>query len=152
MQVESGAVFRQLGMHLVADGPAPTAEGFTVAALADDLLVAELDGTVVGFVRTKPLDGCLHVEQVTVATAAQGHGIGRALMLAAEQNATDRGFNQMTLTSFRDVAFNGPFYRGLGWHELEHADLSPGLRAEREEESAAGIDRWPRVAMAKVLA
>lgn len=151
MQIAAGGAFRELDMGLVADGEAPTVEALMAAAAAGDLLVAECDARVVGFVRTRPLDGCLHVEQVTVAPIAQGHGIGRMLMVAAEHNASARGFVKMTLTTFRDVPFNGPFYRRLGWHDLDDDRLTAGLRAERAAESAAGFDRWPRVAMTKTL-
>lgn len=151
MQVDAGALFRELNMDLVADGPAPPADGFHEALVRGDLLVAERAGTVVGFVRLRPLDGALHVEQVTVAPDAQRQGVGRELMLAAERSAASRGFRRLTLTTYRDVAFNGPFYRGLGWTDLDPDGLTPGLRAERAEEIAAGFDKWPRVAMEKRL-
>lgn len=151
MQVRAGAVFRDLGMALVADGSAPAEEEFEGARRTDDLLVAVVDGVVGGFVRTLPLDGALHVEQVTVALDRQRQGIGRALMVAAEDAAARRGFVRLTLTTFRDVPFNGPFYRGLGWTVLDPATLTAGLRAQRRAEQAAGLDRWPRVAMVKLL-
>lgn len=72
-------------------------------------------------------------------------------MTAAERAAADRGFKCMTLTTFRDVPFNGPFYASLGWTVLEPTSLTAGLLAERQEEESAGIDRWPRVAMIKFL-
>lgn len=125
MQVSAGALFRELGMHRVADGPEPSVDGFHQARANGDLLVATDDGRVVGFVRTKVLDGSLHVEQVTVGPGWQGRGIGRALMLAAEQAAADRGFRRMTLTTFRDVPFNGPFYERLGWTPLDGDSLTP---------------------------
>ena len=149
MQVAAGAQFRELGMHLVADGPAPSRDAFREACAHGELLVAADDGQVVGFVRMKVLDGSLHVEQVTVAPEWQGRGIGRALMFAAERTATSRGFKRMTLTTFRDVPFNGPFYQRLGWVPLAAESLTPGLAAERDEEIRAGLDRWPRTAMGK---
>lgn len=152
MQVDAGGLFRGLGMALVADGPAPSAAELDAARAAGHLLVAVADGRVVGFVRTRPLDGALHVVQVTVAPAAQRRGIGRALMLAAERAAAEHGFTRLTLTTFRDVPFNGPFYRRLGWRELAPDTLTAGLAAERREEAEAGLDSWPRVAMEKRLA
>ncbi len=149
MQVAAGAQFRELGMHVVADGAAPSGDSFREACAQGELLVAADDWQVVGFVRMKVLDGSLHVEQVTVAPEWQGRGIGRALMFAAERTATSRGFKRMTLTTFRDVPFNGPFYQRLGWVPLAAESLTPGLAAERDEEIRAGLDRWPRTAMGK---
>jgi ribosomal protein S18 acetylase RimI-like enzyme len=149
MQVAAGALFRELDMDLVAAGPPPPVDGFHAAQAAGDLLVAVRGGSVVGFVRMRSLDDAAHIDQVTVAPEAQRRGVGRALMLAAERSAAERGFRRMTLTTYRDVAFNGLFYRRLGWADLDAANLTPGLRAEREEEIAAGLDRWSRVAMEK---
>lgn len=151
MQVAAGVLFRDLGMDLVADGPPPDTAGFDEAQRAGRLLVATANesGIVVGFVLTRPLDGALHVDQVTVAQGWGGQGIGRSLMQAAEKLAVREGFARMSLTTFRDVPFNGPFYAGLGWKPLEDAQLTPGLATERKQETAAGLDRWPRCAMVK---
>ncbi|HEU4675182.1 MAG TPA: GNAT family N-acetyltransferase [Motilibacteraceae bacterium] len=151
LQVAAGARFRELGMDLVADGPPPQCAELAQAQAAGHLLVAILEGTVVGFVRLRPLDGALHVEQVSVAPGWSRRGIGRSLMLAAETLASARGFSRMTLTTFRDVPFNGPFYARLGWSPVDDARLTSGLAQERRQEDAAGLDRWPRVAMAKVV-
>jgi GNAT superfamily N-acetyltransferase len=154
IQVAAGALFRELGMDLVADGPTPAPSDFDDAQGAGRLLVATINDSesVVGFVRTRPLDGALHVEQVTVAPEWGGRGIGRSLMQAAEMLAVREGFTRMSLTTFRDVPFNGPFYTGLGWEPLEDTQLTPGLASERNQEVAAGLDRWPRFAMAKLVA
>lgn len=152
LQLEGGAVFRDIGMAQVADGPAPEVSTFAEARRNDHLLVAvTTDGRVVGFVLLLPLDGALHVEQVTVVPAFAGYGIGRELMRAAEDVARGQAFQRLTLTAFRDVAFNGPFYESLGWQALADHELTPGLLRVRAEERAAGLDRWPRHAMTKPI-
>jgi hypothetical protein len=57
----------------------------------------------------------------------------------------------MTLTTFRDVPWNGPYYTRLGWSALPAADLPPELAAARRHERDLGLDQWPRQAMAKNL-
>jgi hypothetical protein len=57
----------------------------------------------------------------------------------------------MTLTTFRDVPWNGPYYTRLGWSTLHAADLPPELAAARKQERDLGLDEWPRQAMAKSL-
>ena len=151
MQGAAGGLFRELDMDLVADGPPPDVGPFTWARLADRLLVAVENGAVIGFIRLEGLDGAVHIEQVTVAPGYGGRGVGTALMVAAEKHSKDRGCDRMTLTAFRDVAFNGPFYASLGWQALPDEGLSPGLAAIRREEVEAGLDRWPRQAMGKSL-
>lgn len=149
MQVAAGQLFRGLDMALVADGPAPEVADFGRAQQAGRLLVAVQAGDVVGFVLLDVLDAALHVEQVTVAPGHGGRGIGRQLMLSAEELAREQGFDRMTLTAFRDVPFNGPFYESLGWRALPGDSVTPGLAAARRLERAAGLDAWPRQAMTK---
>ena len=53
----------------------------------------------------------------------------------------------VTLTTFRDVPFNGPWYRRYGFRDLAEAELTPDLRAIREEEGEAGLDNDARACM-----
>ncbi|GAB2635468.1 GNAT family N-acetyltransferase [Prescottella soli] len=152
MQIAAGALFRELGMDLVADGRAPELSEFEAVRTRGNLIVAaSREGAYVGFLRTCPLDGALHVEQVTVAPGSGRRGIGRQLMRAAEQLALRQGFTRMTLTTYRDVPFNGPSYEQLDWMALNDEDLTDGLATERRGEVAAGLDQWPRIAMGKSL-
>lgn len=69
----------------------------------DDVLVAELDGDVVGYVtlhQALPLPSHSHVLEVNglaVDPQAQGRGVGRALVGAAQQEAVRRGASRLTL-------------------------------------------------------
>jgi hypothetical protein len=59
-----------------------------------------------------------------------------------------QGYGAVTLTTFRDVAWNGPFYARMGFGVLD--DLTPGLQAIRDHERAIGDDDLgPRIAMRK---
>ncbi|WP_159766928.1 GNAT family N-acetyltransferase [Streptomyces sp. HM190] len=68
-----------------------------------DHLVAELGGTVVGFLRLgRPtsLDCNAHVRQIqglAVADEARGAGVARALVRAAKEEARSRGARRLTL-------------------------------------------------------
>ena len=65
--------------------------------------------------------------------------------------SSDRGFGALhlpavTLTTFRDVPWNAPFYARLGFRVIEA--LSPGLQAIRDHERDIGDDAFgSRVAM-----
>ncbi|WP_207390435.1 GNAT family N-acetyltransferase [Rhodococcus sp. ABRD24] len=63
--------------------------------------------------------------------------------------ARDRGLPELTLTTFVDVPWNGPYYTRIGFEILATEDLGPGLRAVRDHEATRGLDRWPRVAMTR---
>jgi GNAT superfamily N-acetyltransferase len=144
--------FRVAGMNRVADAPAPEPDAYR-PALDDGRLLIAVDGTdtPVGFIRLEILDGDPHVEQVSVHPDHAGHGIGASLLAAAEQLARARGHGRITLTTFREVPWNGPYYARLGWSVVGEADLPPELAAARRHERDLGFDEWPRQAMAKSL-
>ncbi len=100
----------------------------------------------VGFVSIDVVDGCAHIDQLSVLTEHGGQGIGRALLDRAVRWARDTGLAAVTLTAFRDVPWNAPFYRRAGFEVVD--DPSPGLAELRAAERAEGLDRFgPRVAM-----
>ena len=58
---------------------------------------------------------------------AQGKGAGTALIQAAAGDARARGLPAVTLTTFRDLSWNAPFYTGRGFVEIAW-EASPPLR------------------------
>lgn len=99
-----------------------------------------------GFVCVELVDELPHVWQLSVHPDQARQGLGRLLMEAAVAWARSEGFPAMTLTTYRDVPWNGPFYESLGF--VIEDDLSPELSAVREHERDIGDDDFgPRVAM-----
>jgi ribosomal protein S18 acetylase RimI-like enzyme len=66
-----------------------------------------------------PRDGYLLVENVAVHPSAQGHGLGRALMSFAEQEAIRLGLTRMTLYTHEVMTENQAIYARLGYTEVE---------------------------------
>jgi GNAT superfamily N-acetyltransferase len=99
-----------------------------------------------GFVCVELVDGIPHIWQLAVDPDRGRRGLGRALMTAACDWARSEGFDAITLTTYRDVPWNGPFYKSLGFVVME--TLTPDLSAIRQHERAIGDDDFgPRVAM-----
>ncbi len=153
VEVDAGARFAEVGLGSIAEDEPMSADD--LAAYVDGrrawVIVEGEDGPVVGSVVVSIVDGHGHVDQIDVARSAQGRGLGVALMAVAEAWASAAGCTEMTLTTFRDVEFNGPWYRRRGYHDLEPDQLGPELAAIRAAEVAAGLDVEPRVAMARTL-
>ena len=61
--------------------------------------------------------------------------------------AESKGYQAVTLTTFRDVPFNMPFYARLGFHVIVPEEFSPALRSVIEDETRRGLDPRRRVAM-----
>ena len=152
LEKSGDALFRTAGMYAVADMPTPGPDGYQDAHRAGRLLVAvDAADRPIGFVRLELLDGEPHVEQVSVHPVHAGHRVGAHLLGAAAQWARARGYDRITLTTFRDVGWNGPYYRRLGWVVLPERRWGPELAATRQHEAGLGLDRWPREALVKHL-
>lgn len=57
------------------------------------------------------------------------------------------GLPALTLSTFRTVPWNAPYYRRLGFREVEAAQITAGLRAVLDAEVAFGLDPSTRVCM-----
>lgn len=144
----AGLPFREIGMDVVADDAPPTVEELAAFQQDGRAWVVPDDADVpVGYLIVGVVDGCAHVEQVSVDPRYARRGLGRRLLAVAQQWARAHGHPAMTLTSFAEVPWNAPYYERLGWQVLAEGELTPGLARVREQEAARGLDRWPRVVM-----
>ena len=122
--------------------------GALAAALArGQVWVATVAATIVGFAYAEILDGAVHLEELDVSSAWGRRGIGRALVEAVVADARRRGLPAVTLSTFRDVPWNAPFYARLGFRVLERAMLTPGLAALAAHEARRGLPEALRVVM-----
>lgn len=134
-------MFRQVGIQL------PPGQ-MSVEELRACEAVLVIGEPIVGFLCLEVLDGQAHLSQVAVLLDRTGEGLGTALIAAAIHWATEHDFPAMTLTTYRDVPWNGPYYARRGFLELHDAQLSPGLLAARTHEREIGLDDLgPRIAM-----
>ncbi|MDO5501779.1 MAG: GNAT family N-acetyltransferase [Actinomycetia bacterium] len=98
----------------------------------------------------------LHLEQLAVRPGLQRQGIGRMLLVAAKGLALDRGASDLTVMTYADVAWNGPWYAGAGFEEIDqhtHPRQWAALAPLRESEERVGLSRaGRRVGMVAPLA
>ena len=112
------------------------------------LWVALADETPVGFAYVQLLEPAVaHLKEIDVLPAHGRHGLGTKLVKAVCQWAAGQGFRAVTLTTFREVPWNMPFYARLGFEEIPPAELSPVLLAIVQDETRHGLDPARRVAM-----
>lgn len=107
--------------------------------------LAAANNRPVGFILTEAHASSLFIVELSVDLDWQGKGIGRQLIARAADHARKAGLASLTLTTFRDVAWNAPFYARLGFEYV--TDLTPELRQKREEEAAHGLAYETRCAM-----
>ncbi|KLU09030.1 MULTISPECIES: GNAT family N-acetyltransferase [Kocuria] len=152
IEVRAGLLFLELGMDAVAADPPPGLPELEQERRYGRIWVStDEEDHPVGYLRLHSVDGAPHVEQLSVDPAHGRRGHGRALLEQAQRWATASGAHRMTLTTYRHVPWNGPFYARQGWRELAPEELGDQLTAVRAAEAAHGLDRWPRLAMVKDL-
>jgi GNAT superfamily N-acetyltransferase len=143
VEIESDRLLEEFGI-----GPFENDEAENHLSVA--AAVFAVGDPAVGFVTLELVDGVAHVDQVSVLPEHGRKGIGRALLEAAIGWAAASGYRELTLTTYRDVPFNAPFYRTLGFTEIDHP--APGLASIRAREHESGLDGFgPRVAMRRPL-
>lgn len=149
IEISSGSAFRAVpGLEWIADEDAlPDAKIRGWVASGTAWVAEESDGRLSGFIVCENVDHASHIMQVSVRDDCQQRGIGRTLIDAATDAAREADIPVMTLTTFRDVAFNGPFYERIGFHFIDNADLDDRLQSILAAEEAAGLPIDRRCAM-----
>jgi GNAT superfamily N-acetyltransferase len=150
IEVFAGEAFRALGMDAIADDDPPSLSVLRSYAEVGRAWVATdpLDSPV-GYILIDEIDRGAHIAQVTVHPDHSRQGIGRALIEEATRWARGRGQEAMTLTTFRDVPWNAPYYARLGFVELPESSWSGDLRRIVAAEASQGLDAWSRVVMTR---
>ena len=114
--------------------------------------VAESEhGRLVGFIATTLEARDLHIWEFDVHIAWQRRGIGRRLLQRFIAEATAARIPAVTLTTFRDVPWNAPFYQSIGFEPLAPEELDARLAAQVAAEIEMGLPAARRCAMRKVL-
>jgi GNAT superfamily N-acetyltransferase len=123
---------------------------FDTAGLAKAKAVFVAGRPPVAFVRLDEVDGLAHIEELAVIPKWMRQGIGSALVERACEWARAHDYPAITLTTYADVPWNGPYYAKRGFMEV--ADPSPALGAVRDQEREVGLDAvGRRIVMRRAL-
>lgn len=88
-------------------------------------VVRDANSQPVGFTLTSYRGSGLYLDQISVHPDHGRKGIGRVLMLKVLENAEDRHLPDVSLSTFRDIPWNGPFYASMGFREISRDKLEP---------------------------
>lgn len=121
---------------------------FADAVRGGRLWVALTKEMPVGFALVEMLaDDLPHLEELDVDPSHGRRGVGTALVRAVCKWAEVSGYAMLTLTTFRAVPWNFPFYKRLGFAEIHRKTLRSELSALVLEESKRGLAPDTRVVM-----
>ena len=149
IEQSAGLAFRAIAeLAWLADGDNVSAERHRELIADGACWIATDDqDRPIGFLSAGIEGDTLHVWELDVRLDRQGSGIGRALLERTIADASRRGLAAMTLTTFRAVAWNAPFYRKLGFRVLEGAEIDERLASLLGDEAEHGMALDQRCAM-----
>ena len=104
--------------------PAPMTNDYAARIAAGQAWVVEADGRLLGALVIEDTADGLLIDNVAVSPAAQGTGLGRALMDFAEAEALRRGHHRLWLYTHEKMERNVVLYERLGFVETHRAEQS----------------------------
>ena len=145
---DAAQVFRAVeGLEWIAREAAGGGETYLDLVEAGTVWVADAGGVLCGFLAARVEGEEFHIVELSVRRSQQRRGVARALIERAALEARRLALSALTLTTFRDVPWNAPLYRHLGYRDLAEDELGPELRRLRDDEAAHGLDPSRRVCM-----
>ncbi len=148
----AGRLFAEVGLGGITDDDTTSIQDFTecehegllwVAVTANDLPV--------GFAYVEIVAGQPHLDELDVHPDHGRRGIGAALVETVIDWARANAYTGVTLTTFRDVPWNMPFYARLGFGVVAPSNLTPALRQIVDDETRRGLPPDQRVVMRRDL-
>ncbi|SDN67331.1 Acetyltransferase (GNAT) family protein [Janthinobacterium sp. OK676] len=115
-------------------------------------VAADEHDTPVGFLAAEALDGQLFIVELSVALPQQRQGLAARLLDAAAAHARALGCAWLTLSTYRHLPWNAPYYARHGFSETDAATLGAGHARRLAREAQDGHDPALRCLMRKPLA
>ncbi|MCJ0906306.1 GNAT family N-acetyltransferase [Rhodococcus sp. ARC_M6] len=148
----AGLPFTEIGMAFVAGDEPPSIEALREFVVSDKAWVStDLDDKPVAYLLVEIVDGNAHLDQVSVHSDYAHRKIGLALLNHMVEWAREHDLPAVTLTTYTEVPWNGPYYERFGFRYLAETEETPGLKKIRAAELAHGLDQWPRACMFRAL-
>lgn len=97
--------------------PGPMLDDYAQRVAEGGAFVLEIDGVIAGITVLLPFEDYLLLDNVAVAEAFQGRGLGRVLVDFAETEAARRGYAELRLYTHETMVENVAIYKRLGWQE-----------------------------------
>jgi GNAT superfamily N-acetyltransferase len=150
IETSAAHLFRTVNLAWIADSPPldPTTLRSMIAQQNVWVAVTS-NNTAVGFIAVQDLDGMLYIAEMDVHEDWQRKGIARMMLEEVEGQARDRGYEYVSLTTYRDLGFNGRFYVRMGFEEVDVEKAGKGHARELEEQATGGHERARRCVMRK---
>jgi GNAT superfamily N-acetyltransferase len=99
----------------------------------------DLQDVVVGFAITREVDDTIYLQEMDVDPKHGRRGLGSALVETVCDWAQLQDYGTISLSTFRDLPWNAPFYSKLGFRILDESELTICFQQIRLQELEAGL-------------
>jgi ribosomal protein S18 acetylase RimI-like enzyme len=150
IEAAAGKLFLESEFPFIAEDEPMSIETLSQHQGKGQLRVAvDSDDKAIGFAVTRMVDGLIHLHELSIHPIYGRKGVGKRLIQSVCELAREEGKPAVTLSTFRKVPWNAPYYERLGFRILQEAELTEGLRQVRIEEAENGLPIDDRVCMRK---
>jgi GNAT superfamily N-acetyltransferase len=139
------------GLADLADDDPNSLDIIASAAHCGAVFVAVHEASIVGFLIAGFLDRTVYIFELAVHRSHGRRGLGRGLVEEACRLARQEHLTGVTLSTFIDVPWNGPFYRRIGFRYMRRDEWTPGLYLVHERETVKGLPMDRRSFMRKEI-
>lgn len=151
LEMEAGQRFAEFGMPEVSDSPPMLIKLLQECTEHGGVWVADIEDTIAGFIAFTKYTSYIHIDEISVHTQFGRRGIATEFLERLAQWGTNQGMQGITLSTFKDVPWNRPFYEKRGFVVLTPEQYPPYLDKKAEEEASRGLYESQRVCMARFL-
>lgn len=102
--------------------PAPMLDDYGARIAAGEAYVFTRNGEISGVLILVDSPDHLMLDNIAVSPAAQGKGVGRALMSFADDEAGRRRYRELRLYTHVVMSANVAYYETLGWEETHRGE------------------------------
>ncbi|KKA20969.1 GNAT family acetyltransferase [Rasamsonia emersonii CBS 393.64] len=145
VETSAAALFRTVNLGWIADMPPMEPSLLHRMISRNRVWVAVTSDVPVAFSAAEPKDGLFYIAELSVHREWQRKGIATKLIAEMERQARQEGFSHLSLTTYRDIEWNGKFYAKLGFVEVEPAAAGVQHVKELEDEREKGHDITRRI-------
>lgn len=110
-------------------------------------VAADMSDQPIAFAVVRLLTQGLHLQEIDVDPQHARQGIGQRLIEAIAHWGKTQGHSILTLTTFRTIPWNAPYYSRLGFEFIPDEKISPALQAIRSAEAEWGLPVGDRCCM-----
>jgi len=110
-------------------------------------VVVDEQDSPLGFAVVIIIDNYFHLHELSVDPGCGRKGLGTRLTKQVIEQAKESKYKGVTLSTFREIPWNAPFYEKLGFREMKEEEIEIDLENIRIKELEMGLPISERVIM-----